>query len=546
MNSTRFLPTLAAAIAAVGCAALLPLAAEPVPGLLVPAGETPRLQLAARGVQIYECRRVDGMQAAWLFIAPEASLFDDRGQPAGRHGAGPHWQAEDGSRIVGTLVAKVVPAATRTTRSPGCCCAPARPKAPACCRASRACSGSAPAAAPRPPRPAARRRSAASPGFPTRPSTSSSKGVSRERSSPPPPIRARPSTASWTTIPFPGGMRYGALRPSPKAGSHGEAPEGRPSPLGRESEEAGVLCLARGRGTAGAGPDRVARPGPAAHRLALGKHRPDASSPFLAALRQGLAEAGRLEGRDFALDAWWGDDSMERFDLLVVEMLRSRPDLIVTQGPIVHAVKRSLTPLPVLFAFSGDPVEAGLVDSLPRPGRNLSGISMLSLELVGKRMQLLAEADTPGCAAWRSSPIPAMPARAANWQRRRPRPSRWGSTSAYLPMRGDAGLDDALQAALRARCEGIVVFPDQSMMRRSERFAAFAQQHRVPATSGWAEFARRGNLMSYGPNIQQVFRRGSGRMRIACSRARGLPSCRWSCRARSSRSSTCAVRGRWG
>ena len=74
-------------------------------------------------------------------------------------------------------------------------------------------------------------------------------------------------------------------------------------------------------------------------------------------------------------------------------------------------------------------------------------------------------------------------------------------------MRGDAGLDDALQAALRARCEGIVVFPDQSMMRRSERFAAFAQQHRVPATSGWAEFARRGNLMSYGPNIQQVFLR---------------------------------------
>ena len=109
MNSTRFLPTLLAAVAAVGCAALLPPVAEPVPGLLVPAGEKPRLQLAARGVQIYECRRVDGVQAAWLFIAPEARLFDDQGRPVGRHGAGPHWQAEDGSRIVGTLVAKVVP-----------------------------------------------------------------------------------------------------------------------------------------------------------------------------------------------------------------------------------------------------------------------------------------------------------------------------------------------------------------------------------------------------------------------------------------------------
>lgn len=108
MDPTRFLPTLFAAVVG-GCAALLPPAAEPVPGPLVPAGETPRLQLAARGVQIYECRRVDGTQAAWLFIAPEAKLFDERGRLAGRHDAGPSWQAEDGSRIVGTVVAKVVP-----------------------------------------------------------------------------------------------------------------------------------------------------------------------------------------------------------------------------------------------------------------------------------------------------------------------------------------------------------------------------------------------------------------------------------------------------
>ena len=60
-------------------------------------------------MQIYECRRVDGTQAAWLFIAPEAKLFDEQGRLAGRHSAGPSWQAEDGSRIVGTVVAKIVP-----------------------------------------------------------------------------------------------------------------------------------------------------------------------------------------------------------------------------------------------------------------------------------------------------------------------------------------------------------------------------------------------------------------------------------------------------
>ncbi|MCE9657839.1 MAG: DUF3455 domain-containing protein [Burkholderiales bacterium] len=108
MEPTRFLPTLFAAVVG-GCAALLPPASEPVPGPLVPAGETPRLSLSARGVQIYECRRLDGMQPAWLFLAPEARLYDARGEAVGSHGAGPHWQAEDGSRIVGTVVAKVVP-----------------------------------------------------------------------------------------------------------------------------------------------------------------------------------------------------------------------------------------------------------------------------------------------------------------------------------------------------------------------------------------------------------------------------------------------------
>ena len=127
--------------------------------------------------------------------------------------------------------------------------------------------------------------------------------------------------------------------------------------------------------------------------------------------------------------------------------------------------------------------------------------------------------------------------------RRKPPLLRSGSTAEYLPFRGDAGLDGALQGALRARCEGIVVFPDQGMMRNSERFAAFAQQHRMPATSGWAEFARRGNLMSYGPNLQQVFRRlGWYVDRVL----KGTPpnELRWSSRPRSSRSSTCVPPGR--
>src|SRR4029453_6349763 len=112
-----------------GCAALLPPATEPVPGPLVPAGETPRLHLAARGVQIYECRRVDGVQPAWLFIAPEARLFGDPGRAArpGSAGVG----ARRGRRK--TAAASSPPwlprscPGTTTTRSRGCCCTPAPP-----------------------------------------------------------------------------------------------------------------------------------------------------------------------------------------------------------------------------------------------------------------------------------------------------------------------------------------------------------------------------------------------------------------------------------
>jgi putative ABC transport system substrate-binding protein len=248
-------------------------------------------------------------------------------------------------------------------------------------------------------------------------------------------------------------------------------------------------------------------PGTALPRIAwLSGARADAQSPFLGALRQGLAEAGRVEGRDFRLDAWWGDDLNERFDSLVAETLRSRPDLIVTQGPIVFTVQRSQTPLPVLFVYSGDPVEARLVESLPRPGRNLTGISMMSLELVGKRMQALAEA-IPGLRRLALITNPRQAGERGELAASQAAASALGLQVEYLPFQGDAGVDGALQGALRARCEGIVVFPDQGMMRRSERFAAFALQQRMPATSGWAEFARRGNLMSYGPNLQQVFRR---------------------------------------
>jgi putative ABC transport system substrate-binding protein len=232
----------------------------------------------------------------------------------------------------------------------------------------------------------------------------------------------------------------------------------------------------------------------------------DVQSPFVDSLKAGLAELGRIEGRDYRIELHWGDDSRERFDPLVAEILRTEPELIVTQGPIVFAVQRSGTLLPVMFAFSGDPVEGRLVDTLARPGRNLSGISMMALDLVGKRMEALAEA-VPGLKRVAVLTNPAHMGERRELEASQAAAARLGLGLDYLPFEGDAGVEASLSTALRAGCQAMMVFPDAGMMRRSERFAQFALQNRMPAASGWAEFARRGNLLSYGPNVRQVYRR---------------------------------------
>ena len=114
-------------------------------------------------------------------------------------------------------------------------------------------------------------------------------------------------------------------------------------------------------------------------------------SPFLDALREGLRDHGYVEGRNLTLEAHWALGSDERAAARIREIEASRPDVFVTHGPTLRVLHRVGTQLPVVFGFSGDPIEAGIVESLSRPGRNYTGISFLAFDLVGKRMELLKE-----------------------------------------------------------------------------------------------------------------------------------------------------------
>jgi putative ABC transport system substrate-binding protein len=228
---------------------------------------------------------------------------------------------------------------------------------------------------------------------------------------------------------------------------------------------------------------------------------------MFAAFREGLRDLGYVEGRNLIIDARWGEGSNERLEQLAVDLVKSKPDVIVTQGgPATHPVIRAGATMPVVFGYSGDPLEAGVVASLARPGRNFTGVTFLSFDLVGKRLELLKEV-MPGLKRIAILANPQHPGEQGELRASQAAAKALGVSFQYFQAQNAAQLEDALAAILKSHSEAVDVFPDGLLMRSRERIAEFATKNRVPAISGWAEFAEGGNLMSYGPNLRDAYRR---------------------------------------
>lgn len=220
----------------------------------------------------------------------------------------------------------------------------------------------------------------------------------------------------------------------------------------------------------------------------------------------GLTELGHRLGDTLVVDARWGEGSVDRATEVITALIASRPALIVTQGPVVRLVRRLGPTMPIVFGFSGDPIAAGIADSFARPGRNMTGVSFFALDLVGKRFELLKEAVPP---LRRVAVLanPDHPGEPTELKVSREAAQRLGVEVHYFQIRSRAEFDAALAGAAKARAEGLVLFPDAGMMRYAEPIAAFGVRERIPAISGWAIFARRGNVMSYGPSLDEGYRR---------------------------------------
>lgn len=267
--------------------------------------------------------------------------------------------------------------------------------------------------------------------------------------------------------------------------------------------------LAAGGALAGlAAPFRAgAQKKPEIHRIAWLTFDQPGGSPFLDAFREGMRDQGYVEGRNLEIDLRWGSGSMERMGQLAAELARSNAQVIVTQGGLaLRPMVRANPVVPIVFTFSGDPQAAGFIDSLARPGRNVTGISFLSLDLVGKRIELLKEI-MPSLKRLAVIANPEHAGEPAELRVSLAAANSLGISVDYFQARNQPQLEESLAAVLKSRAEAVVAFPDAILLRLRERIAAFSLQHRVPAISGWAQFADSGNLMSYGPNLRASHRR---------------------------------------
>jgi putative ABC transport system substrate-binding protein len=227
------------------------------------------------------------------------------------------------------------------------------------------------------------------------------------------------------------------------------------------------------------------------------------------AFRQGLRDLGYVEGQNLTIAYRHADYQLDRLPDLAAELVRLPVDVLVTAGEnAARAVQHATRTIPIVLAAGGDPVGSGLVASLAQPGGNLTGLSLMSAELVGKRLELLKEA-VPLASRVGVLFNPASRGDVQQWRETEGAARALGVQLHALEVRRAEEFERAFTTATSAGVGALIVRRNFLNVRHRTQILQLAAQRRLPVMSDLREFVDDGGLMSYGPSVSDLLRRAA-------------------------------------
>ena len=233
---------------------------------------------------------------------------------------------------------------------------------------------------------------------------------------------------------------------------------------------------------------------------------PEAYAPMMTAFRQGLKEAGYVEGHNVAIEYRWAEGHYDRLPALAADLVRRQVAEIVTGGtPAALAAKAASSTIPIVILVGIDPVQIGLVASLNRPGGNVTGLAGLAVEVAAKQLEVLHELLRTS-AAVALLVNPNNPVTEPETKGVRDAARSLGLQLHVLDASTEGEIDAAFEKLIELRAGGLVVSVDAFLTSQRDQIVALAARHAVPAIYGVREFAAAGGLMSYGIDLADAYR----------------------------------------
>ena len=239
----------------------------------------------------------------------------------------------------------------------------------------------------------------------------------------------------------------------------------------------------------------------------LGSETPEFDAYRVSAFRQGLGENGYFEGRNVVFEYYWAEHHFDRLPALAGRLLDRRVAMIVGIGttPAAVAAKAATKTIPVVFVVGGDPIKLGLVESLNRPGGNLTGVSFLVSLMAAKRLQVLHEI-VPGASLIGFLVNPNSPNAETDTKDLIVAAETVGSKVIVGAVNAESDLDAAVAALVQQRVGALTFAPDQLFFDHREQVVTLAARNTLPAIYPLREFVDAGGLVSYGTSISEAFR----------------------------------------